>query len=620
VTYRKQIYVLIWLVGLVIISLGLNTLHDIFSEESHRARADIETQQNTLNKYAVKSLRQNLHNRLKFSQFNVNQIAKDPLIPDQGFLVIQQGEQILPRSVQHLKQSHNPAIQLYHWIKDIDPLDLIIENANSWDQRLNLLSHFKLAIDNGDNNEIRWAFRAIREHRSQSTLEASRDIPFMLAVIDYFIEHSNPSKRLLQGIIRNGSIVEQENNIHGLQRSLLNYRNTFTRADFIFLRDRILILSRYLNVTYADFLQQSELQTQKVSVDNIKKAGISFSDNWYIEPLGEDEVIGITIDIDKIIMEIFQEMIQLGLISISDRIIINKNENKFIQLENIKLDVQSEMWQKKYNHITELYWLKTSLLIITALLAIISMALTGIVYYRKNRLLTLKSDFVSTISHELKTPLASLRLLTETLTRKEKRKESISKYPGRIITIIDELTLLIDNILSFNRINKGNWQAKFETINFANVIQDVKYELLQYNISAENRNFQLKINTNPNTETSIFADPALLKMLFRNLFSNSLKYNDSKQAVITIDINIEKVCEITYQDNGIGIPKNQYQIVFEEFSRIVNKEKSVSGTGLGLTICRMIMSIHNGSINIIENNEPGTCFRMLFPLPNSKLT
>ena len=618
VNRKKQLFIITWSVGLIVIILGLNGLHDIFANESQNARSDLAAQRNALSKFALKSLRQNLHNRLKFSQVNIDRIAADPLVPDRGLLMVQEGKQILPRPIKPLQQTFNPAMQLYHWIKDIDPLDLIIEQASPWEQRLNLLSNFKLAIDSKDNEEIRWAFRAIRENRTLGNISAERDIPFTLAVVDFFIQESNPSKQMLQGVVRDGSIIEQEHDMAGLQRSLLRHRNRFTQQDFIFMRDRILELSKYVNVTYADFLQQSNNQTQLINVGNITNASIGLTGNWYVEPSGGEDVLGIPIDIAQVIAEIRQEMLLLELITAEDTLTIGKNGQEFIQINQIDLDINSNSWLQKNEDISELYWLKTSLLTAIAMLLIIITALTGLIYYRKNHVLSLKSDFISTVSHELKTPLASLRLLTETLNRKGIDSKKTQNYPVRMVKVIDDLNLLVENILSFNRLSKGSWDAKLELMSIKECILELRFEFKQYSKAAENGAPNIIIDQKCFDDITINADPELVKILFRNLINNSIKYNDSNNTVISISTIKNDMYVINYQDNGIGIPENHRNNVFTEFTRYVDESRSITGTGLGLSICRKIMDLHNGSITIVSNpietnKQRGTCFKLCFP-------
>jgi signal transduction histidine kinase len=109
------------------------------------------------------------------------------------------------------------------------------------------------------------------------------------------------------------------------------------------------------------------------------------------------------------------------------------------------------------------------------------------------------------------------------------------------------------------------------------------------------------------------ADQELIKILFRNLVNNACKYNEQDSIEIKIEAKPDPQVAIYFRDNGIGIKKSNWSVVFEEFSRIVeSKDKSISGTGLGLAICKKIMQLHNGDVEIVNSSENGTTFRLKF--------
>jgi len=104
-------------------------------------------------------------------------------------------------------------------------------------------------------------------------------------------------------------------------------------------------------------------------------------------------------------------------------------------------------------------------------------------------------------------------------------------------------------------------------------------------------------------------------MLFRNLLSNSCKYNNTEKIEIIIynETQSNGYTRIHYQDNGLGIQSSHWLDVFREFTRIKSHDKSVPGTGLGLAICKRVMRLHNGDISISDSNPGGTTFLISFP-------
>jgi K+-sensing histidine kinase KdpD len=167
--------------------------------------------------------------------------------------------------------------------------------------------------------------------------------------------------------------------------------------------------------------------------------------------------------------------------------------------------------------------------------------------------------------------------------------------------------LLVDNILSFNRLTKGAWNLRKSPVYIEEVISSLKKEFKQYT------HLPVHIDVQNLEDIEIVADQELIKILFRNLVSNACKYNE--QQAVNILIKGERAPEVavTVQDNGVGIPKEKWSLVFDEFTRFVNtRDKTISGTGLGLAICKKVMQLHEGSINIINSGRNGTTFKLTF--------
>ena len=191
--------------------------------------------------------------------------------------------------------------------------------------------------------------------------------------------------------------------------------------------------------------------------------------------------------------------------------------------------------------------------------------------------------------------------------RKTKDYSPVKDYPSRIIKTIDGMSLLVDNILSFNRLNKGAWQLKKTSVYIEEVISSLKKEFSQYT------HLPVVIEMEGLQDMEIYADRELIKILFRNLVNNACKYNEQEKITITISGKSDPEVTIYIKDNGIGIPTEHWPLVFDEFTRFINtREKSISGTGLGLAICKKVMHLHQGSIKIAGSDSGGTTFMLTF--------
>ncbi|MGD8640727.1 MAG: HAMP domain-containing sensor histidine kinase, partial [Gammaproteobacteria bacterium] len=479
------------------------------------------------------------------------------------------------------------------------------------DERLNLLSNFKLVVESNDANEIRWAFRDIREQRARAPLPGDVDIPYMIALLDYLVTFSTPDRKLVQNIIRNGSLIDQEQGNYGLQRSLIAQRNLFTREEFSFLRDKIVAFSKSYNVPYDDFLRQSEAEHPLLDIDTTLTGdpALVLNNQWYVSRLDSGHLLGVAIDFMPLIGQIDRNMKAIGLLADDDRVQYQHDGPGSVTLAALdnSLAVKSVSLQNRLQSLEQRYWLKTMLLFASALLILSIAVLVTIIQYRQQRFLALKSDFIATVSHELKTPLASVRVLAETLLRKTRDYQPAKDYPARIIKTMDGMSLLVDNILSFNRLTKGAWNLRKSPVYIEEVISSLKKEFKQYT------HLPVHIDVQNLEDIEIVADQELIKILFRNLVSNACKYNE--QQAVNILIKGERAPEVavTVQDNGVGIPKEKWSLVFDEFTRFVNtRDKTISGTGLGLAICKKVMQLHEGSINIINSGRNGTTFKLTF--------
>jgi two-component system sensor histidine kinase SenX3 len=610
---RFMLSVVIWIAGIGIVVWGLVTLHAIFSQERDDATSEVLSRHKTVEHYAYQALSQLLQQQRAIANVNLQHTLKDPLLPSADILYIEKRQQLLPLPTVYKRTQSlaNRAKQLYQELMDVEPVDLATQNLSPWYQRLNLLGNFKLVVESNDATEIRWAFRDIREQRARSPLPGDVDIPYMIALLDYLVTFSSPDKNLVQGIIRKGSLVDQEQGNYGLQRSLIAQRGLFSKQEFFFLRDKIVTFSKKYDVPYADFLRQSNVEYPLLDIDlqSIVSPSLILHNGWYVEWLDDRRLLGVAVDFDQLLKTIDQNMKDIGLLQPGDRVQYHHAAADVVAMGAIdeSLSVISVSLQQRLQSLRHRYWLKTLLLFASAILVLSIAVLVTIIQYRQQRFLALKSDFIATVSHELKTPLASVRVLAETLLRKTRDYLPAKDYPSRIIKTIDGMSLLVDNILSFNRLNKGAWNLKKSPVFIEEVISSLKKEFHQYT------HLPVHIEVQDIEDIEINADQELIKILFRNLVNNACKYNEQDQVNILIKGRRDPNVSVVVQDNGIGISRDKWPLVFDEFTRYVNtRDKSISGTGLGLAICKKVMQLHDGSITIVNSSDEGTAFRVTF--------
>lgn len=223
----------------------------------------------------------------------------------------------------------------------------------------------------------------------------------------------------------------------------------------------------------------------------------------------------------------------------------------------------------------------------------------------------LKSYFVASVSHDLKTPLSAIKIFTELLQNENITKEKSQKYFAVLEGETERLRRMIENILNYSKIEKGLKQYSFRKTDLnktANEVTDrMNYELGMKNFTVDNciESGSLFINADPEAVTSVL----------ENLISNSIKYSGNKKYIKISTHRKNGEAELTVEDSGTGISENNLRHIFDPYYRETSVESSgIKGAGLGLSIVRNIVNEHKGSINVKSTEGEGSKFTITFPV------
>jgi signal transduction histidine kinase len=224
-----------------------------------------------------------------------------------------------------------------------------------------------------------------------------------------------------------------------------------------------------------------------------------------------------------------------------------------------------------------------------------------------------KSSFVSNVSHELKTPLTTIRMYAELInegivTEPEKRKH----YLEVIIAEAQRLTRLVNNALGFSRIEQG--RMTYQTDDF-DVVEFILSFLTTNEIRVRESGMSLAWSL-PEAPVFVHADRDALEHVCLNVVDNAIKYAaDGGSLEVTLSVN-GSMCEIRFQDRGPGIPESYREKIFKKFQRVDDSLTAGKvGTGLGLTIARHMMRDIGGNLTYEPRNEKGSCFVVSVPRP-----
>lgn len=224
------------------------------------------------------------------------------------------------------------------------------------------------------------------------------------------------------------------------------------------------------------------------------------------------------------------------------------------------------------------------------------------------RLERVRSDFVGNLSHELRTPMATIRAMAETINDDEQLPEKKRhQYLDKIISEIDRLTLLSEDLLVLTMAESQ--AAELSLTDFAEV---VRYVGQQYEAQAQERGLSLCVQT-PET-LPVSANRNQLVQVVVNLVSNAIRYTVSGGVTLWLEIKDEQAV-LSVIDTGIGISKEHQARIFERFYRVDKaRSRDTGGTGLGLSIVRHIVESHGGKIEVESELNQGSTFRVLLPL------
>ena len=228
----------------------------------------------------------------------------------------------------------------------------------------------------------------------------------------------------------------------------------------------------------------------------------------------------------------------------------------------------------------------------------------------------MKSDFVSTVSHEFKSPLTSIRQLAEMLqSGRVPSEERRQQYYDVLLEQSERLTLLTDNILSLARIEEGRAEFAFETTNISALLAKV-VSSFQERVRHEGFDIELKIQTAIPAAT---VDRTALSQAITNLIDNAIKYSGESRKVEVSASADEQSVLIAVHDFGIGIKKEDIGRVFERFFRGGDElTRTVKGSGLGLTLVKKIVEAHQGKVQVDSEPGKGSVFSIRLPLPPGK--
>lgn len=222
-----------------------------------------------------------------------------------------------------------------------------------------------------------------------------------------------------------------------------------------------------------------------------------------------------------------------------------------------------------------------------------------------------RQEFVSNVSHELKTPLTSMKVLADSLVGQQGIPEELyQEFMGDITKEIDRESKIITDLLSLVKMDKKANDINVEHRDINQLLEDILKRLRPI---ADKRNIDLILDCFRPVEADV--DEVKFTLAISNLVENGIKYNvDDGWVRVSLDAD-HKYFYVTVADSGMGIPEESVDKIFERFYRVdKSHSKEIGGTGLGLAITRSAIAVHHGAIKVYSKEGEGTTFSVRIPL------
>jgi two-component system sensor histidine kinase SenX3 len=228
---------------------------------------------------------------------------------------------------------------------------------------------------------------------------------------------------------------------------------------------------------------------------------------------------------------------------------------------------------------------------------------------KERRVEAVRRDFVANVSHELKTPVGAIRLLSEAVADASDDPEAVVRFAGRMLTESDRLSRLVQQIIELSRLQGDEPVDAPHVVDVDDVIKrSVDFTVMD----AANRN--ISVVTGGTAGLQIFGNEEQVSAAITNLVANAVTYSETDSTVLVSTKATDDMVEISVVDQGIGIPNAELDRIFERFYRIdPARHRSTGGTGLGLSIVKHVAATHGGDVRVWSLEGQGSTFTLALP-------
>lgn len=267
----------------------------------------------------------------------------------------------------------------------------------------------------------------------------------------------------------------------------------------------------------------------------------------------------------------------------------------------------TEAYRQLYRDYKKQEWMIAGEVLVFTVILVIGVILINRGYNKEIRSARQRRNFLLSITHELKSPIASIRLVLETFQKRRLRADQQHKLVGNALNETERLNRLVNDLLLSARLESA-YQPNREMVDLPELLQDLIEGL---RTKYGKRNFHLQIDEDI---PYLLGDQMGLSSVILNLLENAVKYSP-RESPIEVSLHFQQdQITLAIKDQGIGVPDKEKKRIFDKFYRVGSEDtRRTKGTGLGLYIVRQIVEAHSGTILVKDNTPRGSIFEVRFP-------
>lgn len=568
--------------------------------EYNQAKQLIADNRILMRNIVLKTMQTNIQDSFTAYPLSADEIEKSWLRLSANFVAYKHTEAIYPYRFKGIESNRlSPLWDSYKKaIASGDMLQSMLSEQSV--ARINALRDILQSLSNPDENKLQLAtqryFDEINNYRLSPLEELVSGLSFLTIAPD-----ARWNDALISQVL-SGQTLQSES----LYTVLFKRHQLMASADLKYAIDGIKAILQASGLDASWFIQNTKAlwaSPPKFSASNLDDFAL-IDERWIAIKASKELSLVVPVNIDMELQNIHQQLVAQGVLNEQDsiKVLANVERPYQISLHELPFTLSRQHWRDQLRN--QQYYLGVKLFALLGLIVCLVLLSKWFIYKHQKKLefIAQRENFINMVSHELKTPLASIRIMVETLLKRSNAKLSIKDYPQKVIKEVDHLWLMVDNLLSLSRLKSNEVSLKLELTKL--------YDLLERVIGkwqSEHPNMLECKNEVPRDYIANI-DTMMFELVLTNLFSNAIKYCDKDKATIRLFVHQQA---LFMQDNACGIEQSHWQRVFDDFYREQNKH-SKQGTGIGLALCKQLMLLHKGTINIDASSDSGTTWRLEF--------